>query len=152
MSTVTVQHTHDARISTSRIWRAGALAALLSALANTVVRILAVTLQPVDPAFTALGWLPPAMLSVIGVLGATVVFWIVSRRARRPAAVFTAVAVVTLLLSLVPDLLLLDGGPLEMPGATAWAVGALMIMHVVTFAISVPLLTRTARDHDVRRP
>ena len=147
MSAMSMQGAHEARISTGRILRAGALAALLAAIANTIVRVLAVTLQPVDSAFVALQWIPPAFFTLIGTIGATVVFWIISRQSRRPAAVFTIVAVVVLLLSLIPDLLMLqDGGPLQMPGANAWAVGALIIMHFVAFAIIVPLLNRTAQE------
>lgn len=145
MAALTDGTMHAARIPTSRILRTGALAAVLAALANTIVRVLAVTLQPVDPGFTALGWAPPALFTLAGAIGAMVVFWIISRRARHPASVFTRVAVAVLLPSLIPDLLLLQHiGPLQFPGATAWTVGALMVMHVVAFAIIMPLLNRTA--------
>lgn len=146
MSATTVHRTQEARIPTGRILRAGAIAAVLAALANTIVRVLAVTLQPVDPGFIALGWAPPAIFTVAGTIGATLVFWIISRLSRRPARVFTIVAVVVLLLSLLPDLQLLQGGgPMQFPGTNAWSVGALMMMHFVGFAIIVPLLNRTAR-------
>ena len=137
--------TRASRIPAARIVRAGALAAVFTALANTVVRTLAVTLQPVDPGFMALGWVPPALFSLLGASGAALVFWLVSRRSQRPTAIFTAIAVGVLPVSLLPDLLLLQqGGPLWNPGANAWAVGALMVMHAVGFAIIVPCLTRTA--------
>ncbi len=140
------QTTRASRIPAARIVRAGALAAVLAALANTVVRALAVTLQPVDPGFMALGWIPPALFSLLGAFGATMVLWLISRRSQRPAAVFTAIAVGVLPVSLIPDLLLLQqGGPLWNPSANAWAVGALMVMHVVGFTIIVPCLTRTAQ-------
>ena len=147
MSTLSMQATRQARIPTGRILRAGALAAVVAAIANTVVRVLAVTLQPVDPGFTALEWIPPVLFTLVGAIGATGVFWIISHQSQHPARVFTIVATIVLLLSLIPDLLLLQhGGPLEMPGANAWAVGALMVMHVVAFAIIVPLLKRTTQQ------
>ena len=67
------QESNVAQNRSARIVRVGVLAAVLAALANTVVRTLAVTLQPVDPGFVALAWVPPALFSVIGAIGATTV-------------------------------------------------------------------------------
>ncbi len=146
MSAATVSNERVERIPTGRILRAGATAAVLAALANTVVRLLAVTLRPVDPGFMPLGWGPPVMFTLIGAIGATLVFWIVSRLSRRPARTFTIVAVVALLLSLIPDLqMLLGSGSEQFPGTSGWTVGALITMHFVAFAIIVPMLNRTAK-------
>lgn len=146
MSAATVSGARVERIPTGRILRAGAIAAVLSALANTVVGWLAVTLRPVDPGFMPLTFGPPAMFTIIGAIGATLVFWIISRLSQRPARVFTIVAVVVLLLSLIPDYQMLQGGgAMQFPGTNGWTVGALALMHFVGFAIIVPLLNRTAR-------
>ena len=58
---------------------------------------------------------------------------------------FTRVAVAALAPSLLPDLLLLPDGPLAMPGSTLWTVGALMVMHLVAFAIIFPALRRAVQ-------
>jgi hypothetical protein len=74
-------------------------------------------------------------------LGAVIVFVLLARFARRPILMFKRIAAVTLVLSFMPDVLLLVASE---PGATAASVGVLMSMHVVAWAISVGTLTTLA--------
>jgi hypothetical protein len=80
-------------------------------------------------------------LTALGVLGAVIVFALLARFARRPLLMFKRIATVALVLSFVPDILLLVASE---PGATLASVGVLMSMHVVTWAISVGMLITLA--------
>ena len=84
----------------------------------------------------------PRWLALLVVLGATIVYAVVGRFSRRPVTLFRQIALVTLVVSLIPDLLLLGGG---MPGASIATVAPLIAMHVVAWAIAVRLLTTLAR-------
>jgi hypothetical protein len=75
------------------------------------------------------------------VLGAVIVFALLARFARRPILMFKRIAAVTLVLSFMPDVLLLVASE---PGATAASVSVLMSMHVVAWTISVGTLTTLA--------
>ncbi len=88
------------------------------------------------------GFVPTIFFTTIGALGATGVFGIVRKRAARPERLFRMIAGGVLLLSFVPDVLLLgDGAGDAFPGATPAGVGTLMVMHVVAAAIMVGFLT-----------
>ena len=92
---------------------------------------------------------PPApargyvFFTVIGVLGAVTTFALVARFARRPIRTYLTVATIALALSFIPDLMLMADPSL--PGTSVPAILALMVMHIVTFAISVGLLTSLTR-------
>ena len=83
-----------------------------------------------------------------------IVFALVARFARNPIRTYHIVAFAALLISFVPDLLLLlnpagappPGGPPAVGGITVVNVAALMILHVVAYAISVGLLTTLTRE------
>ena len=149
MTATNVQTMSTARIPTSRILLAGLAAGVLAAIANTIVRIIAVSVQTVDPVFLPLTWGPPAVFSIIGAIGATLVFWIISRTARRPVTTFTRVAIVTLVVSLVPNLFMLQAGsPMNMPGTTVGTVAALIVMHIVAAAVIITVLNRAGAQYE----
>lgn len=93
----------------------------------------------ISSGFLALQVGPVVSFTVVGVFGAVILFSLVARFARRPVWLFRRIALVVLLVSLVLDLLLLVASPF--PGTTVVAVAALMVMHVVAWAISVGMLT-----------
>jgi hypothetical protein len=66
------------------------------------------------------------------------------RFARHPARTFRRVALAVLLISLVPDVLLLFSG--SIPGTTAAAVLALMVEHVAAWAVAVGVLTTLVKE------
>ena len=131
------------RISLSRVWLAGGTAFLLSLLANTIVRVAVKALFPISPLFLALEeWRGIVFLTFVGVLGATIVFAILTRLTRHAIKLFYGLAVIFLLLSFVPNILMLTTNG---PGATVPAVASLMVMHVLTAGITVGLLTTMPR-------
>lgn len=131
------------RIAISRVWLAGGAAFVFSLLANALVRIAVKAVFPISPLFLALQeWQGVIFLTFVGVLGATVVFAILVRLTKHAIKLFRGLAVILLLFSFVPNILMLTTNG---PGATVPAVGSLMVMHVVTAAITVGLLTTWPR-------
>jgi hypothetical protein len=127
------------RISSGSIWKIGALAIVASIIVNLIIRIIAVNILGIGSEFPPLGWGPPIVFTIIGVLGAVIVFAIVARFAKRPARLFRTIGLIVLVLSLVPDILLLTSN--AMPGTSLGSVAALMLMHVAAGAITIWLLT-----------
>lgn len=125
----------------SLLW-VGPLAIVASVVACQIVRLIAVPVLGISPEFMPLSFGPPVFFSAIGALGATIAFAIVGRFAQRPVALYRTIALVVLVLSLIPDALLYFS-PI-MPGITLPAIATLMVMHIVTWAICVNLLTRLA--------
>ncbi|GAB4423985.1 MAG: hypothetical protein OHK0015_02220 [Chloroflexi bacterium OHK40] len=133
------------RVVYGKLLIAGLVALVGSVIGNLLVRVIAVALLRPDPAFLPLGWGPPIVFTVIGVVGAIGVYALLGRFASRPITLFRRVALVVLLISMIPDLLLI-ANPAGMPGATTGNVIALMVMHVVAWYITVEALTRLAGE------
>jgi hypothetical protein len=136
--------TKNAKIP-SRLWWVGLLAIVLATALNVLIGYLAVRLLDISKTFSPLdGYGTIIPFTVIGVGAATVVYALLLRYSRNPRRVFVRVAGAALVLTFVPDILLLVASE---PGATAVSVGALMSMHVAAWAISVPtLITLAGRD------
>ena len=114
-----------------------ALAIVVAAIGNFIISVIAhaagassefVPLQP--PAFI--------LFTVVGTAIGAVGWNLVRSKAGRPSAVLRVLVPVVLLLSWVPDPLVAGG----MAGASAGGVVALMCMHVVVFAVVVPVFLR----------
>lgn len=133
------------RIPFNRIFITGLLAIVAAALANTVVRFITVMLFGIDPAFGPLQLMTPIMFTVIGVLGGVIVFAILSRTVQRPVHAFRIVALGVLLVSLIPDVLLFFADATLIPGITVPGILALMVMHFVSWAITVGFLSPLER-------
>ena len=80
---------------------------------------------------------PVAISSVVGAIGAAVVFAVIGLFARRPVRLFRIVATVVLVLSFAM--------PATVPGVPVAMILSLEVMHVVAWAVSVGLLTTLAR-------
>jgi hypothetical protein len=132
------------RVSYSRLLWVGPLTIVAAVLANAVLRLVAVALLQPDPSFMPLTPMIPIVFTIAGALGAVIAYAIIGRTSRQPILLFRRVALIVLLLSFIPDVLLLLSG--TMPGATVATVGVLMMMHVVAWAICVRLLTTLARE------
>ncbi|WP_256300026.1 DUF6069 family protein [Haloarchaeobius salinus] len=101
------------------------VALVASLLGNLAIVNLAISAD-LAPDLPALSYPPVVFLTTVGVLGAAVVYWLLSTRVETPTGTFTRLAWAVLVLSFVPDIavLLLD------ETATAAGVGALVFMHV----------------------
>lgn len=122
-----------------------ALLAAASAIVNEVIGQATVMVFDVSPEFLPLRLGGAALSTVVPVLAAAVLLLVLRRVAARPERVFWIVSTVVLLVSYVPVVALaLD--PSEIPGTTPAAIVSLGVMHVVAFALAVPLLLRFARE------
>lgn len=130
----------------SRLWWVGLMAIVLATIANLVVRAIALPFITVPPEFMPVSIAMPAIIFTVGgVLAAVIVFAIVGRFSRQPARTFTIIAVVALLLSLVPNVMMLIN-PASAPfsGGNVGSISVLMLQHVVAAVIAVWVLTTQA--------
>ncbi len=96
--------------------------------------------------FLPIGVGPVVVWSVIGTIAAALAFVLVARSSRRPIQRYCAIALVALVLSLIPDVMLLIAKPDRFDDITGAAVGTLMVMHVVVAAVCVGLFTTLTRE------
>jgi hypothetical protein len=80
------------------------------------------------------------MWTIIGVLGATIVRVLLKKQS---PTLFRNIALGVLVVSLIPDVIVLARGAL--PGANLASVGALVAMHLMTGVLCIGFLTRPAR-------
>lgn len=118
----------------------GGIAVALSLLANWLVLGAVLESGAVEP-LQALSVPPVTTFTVAGAVGATLAYWLSTRRSASPNRAFTRLAAVVLVLSFVPDVALLATDP----AATVPAVVVLMAMHVTVAAICVAVLTARLR-------
>jgi hypothetical protein len=76
--------------------------------------------------------------TIVYLMMATIVFAIIARRSSRPARTYTIIATVTLVLSMALPVSAAFGTP----PASAATVVTLCLMHVLSYAISVPMFIR----------
>lgn len=132
----------EPRPDARRIWIFGAIASVLAAATNELVRRGVIATLSIPAEFMPLSGGSPILFSLLGGLGATATLWLIARRARRPWRTFVIVAFATLAVSWLPDIGLLAS---RAPGATPTSVGVLMVMHVVAFAIIMGFLWAAAK-------
>ena len=134
------------RIAYGKLPWVALLAALTAAVANALVYFTASglgflpqsVLVPTPSGEHPLTVAPVVVSSVVGAIGAAVVFAIIGLFARRPVRLFRIVATVVLVLSFAT--------PLTIPGAPVAMILSLVVMHVVAWAVTVGLLTTMARQ------
>ncbi len=134
MESTTRNGAFSERSPAGRLLRRGLLAAVLAAVASSLVLVVWSSLfgTVVVPPEEVLTLGPVVAASAIGAIGAAVVFGVIGRFSRRPIRVFRVIALVVLLLSLVPIPLQEVAGP---------SAGALALMHVLAAAVVVGVLT-----------
>jgi hypothetical protein len=129
------------RIDWSRLWWVGLGVLVVSVGVNLLVRSAVLALFPTI--MLASGAI--VLFTSIGALGAVLVFALVGWLAPHPINVYRMIAGIALLLSFVPDILLLTAGfPIII-------IGAYILMHVATAAICVIGLTRFTQASDEAR-
>lgn len=143
MTTLVTNAPANPQVALNRLVWIGPLAIIGAILANTIVwQIAVVVLQP-DPQFVPFVAPVPIVFTFLGVLGAVLVFAVIGRISKNPIPLFRRVALIALLVSLIPDVLMLLTG--FNPGTTLLNVLVLMLMHIIAYAIAVNMLTRWAR-------
>ncbi len=139
-STHTSQTTSKHQSAFGRLWRVGLLTVLAAVIANILIALVVKALFPVAPTFLPLQLGSVIVFTVIGVVGAVIVFALIVRWAKHPIRLFQRIAWAVLLVSLIPDVLLPFVG--LYPGTTFPEVGALLLMHVATAFICLGTVSR----------
>ncbi len=133
-------------ITLGTILRAGLAAIVAAVMANLIALVLLRTVLDLPTDFPPLQFGPIALFTAIGVALGVAVFAIISRMARQPVRTFWIVALVALLVSLVPNvLLMLNPAAAPVPGGSTLAYAALSVFHVIAAFVSVVVLTGLAR-------
>jgi hypothetical protein len=127
-----------------RLWWAGLIAAVVAAVGNILVMLITDALFAVPDSFPPFAVGPITFFSVVGVVGATAVFALLGRFTQRPIHWFWIISVVVLLLSFIPNIVMLVANTL--PGTTVAGVVGLMITHVVAAAAAVGILIGVAGE------
>ncbi|MBL4820752.1 MAG: hypothetical protein JKY98_07155 [Gammaproteobacteria bacterium] len=124
------------------LWKIGMVASVASAVGNLLLMVVTGPLFEVPDDFGPLTIPPIILWSVIGALGAIGVYALVRKFSSDPHKSFMIIAVVVLFVSFVPDILLINVTEGIFSGAGWGAIIVLMIMHVISFAIVVPMLRK----------
>ena len=130
-STVTSSNQFE-RVNLKCLLWVGPLIIITSIAVNNLIGQITQAFFAVPVTFIPLSAAYITMWTIIGTLGATVIFALLSLRA------FQITALIVLLLSFTPDIAL--GISNAVPGTSAPAIISLMVMHVVTTSICVGLL------------
>lgn len=132
-------------ISFRRLCLVGGLAIVVSTIVNLIIRIIALTWVKVSPKFAPIGIGPVIFWSVMGGIGAALVFYLVTRLLSRPLFIYIIIAFLVYVCTFIPDSLLLVRNPPIFPDTTANAVLVLMAMHVAEATIMLLTLVLTGR-------
>src|SRR5215211_2976038 len=113
-------------------------------IANLLVYALGSAVVGYDPGFVVLANASGTILfTVVPAIVAVLLYAVLMRFSGNPARIFTNIAVVVLILSLIPDLTYIP----SVPGASTGQTAILMLMHVVAASVIVWTLTRlTGRE------
>lgn len=129
-------------MSIGRVAIAALAAAVAAVIGNFIVATVFKAISDIPAEFQPFVFLRYLLFTVIGVIGAAVVYWILGRLNGDPVKRFNIIALIVLVLSFIPDILMLSSD--FMPGATMAGVMALMLMHVVTAVACIVLFPRLA--------
>jgi hypothetical protein len=111
-------------------------------LANLLVYLIGSVVVGYDPQFVVLANPSATILfTVVPAIVAVLLYAALIRFTSNPARIFTNIAVVVLILSLIPDLTYIP----SVPGATSGQTAILMVMHVVAAVVIVSMLTTLTR-------
>ena len=125
-------------------WKNTAAAAAIGAVGalviNSVIALLAKAIFDIPDEFQPLTLPVYGFLTVVGVVVGAVVWHLVATRSRNATGVLRVLVPTVVVLSLIPDVMLLADG--SQPGTTTAGVVALMLMHVATAAVAVPVFRR----------
>ncbi len=128
-----------------RISLVGGIAIGVSLIVNLIIRFIALTWLNISPKFGPVGIGPVIFWSIMGGIGAILVFYWVTRLASQPLLVYVIIAFVVYVCTFIPDALLLTRNPPIFPYTTAPGVLVLMAMHAAEATIMLLTLVRVGR-------
>jgi hypothetical protein len=111
-------------------------------LANVVVYVIGSAVVGYDPQFVVLANVSGTILfTVVPAIVAVLLYAALLRFTRRPARIFSIIAAVVFIVTLIPDFTYIP----TVPGATTGQTAVLVLMHIVAAAVIVGMLTTLAR-------
>jgi hypothetical protein len=114
-------------------------------IANLLVYAFGSTVVGYDPRFVVLANASGTILfTVVPAMVAVLLYAALMRFSGDPARIFTNIAVVVLIVSLIPDLTYIP----SVPGASSGQTAILMVMHVVAAGVIVWMLTNFTRTRE----
>jgi hypothetical protein len=130
-------------VSWGRFALIGLATVAAAVVANLLVYALGSAVIGYDPQFVVLANASGTILfTVVPAIVAVLLYAALVRFTSNPARIFTNIAVVVLVLSLIPDLTYIP----SVPGATSGQTAILMLMHVVAAVVIVSMLTTLTRS------
>ena len=130
-------------VSWGRFVLVGLGAVIAAVLANLLVYLIGSVVVGYDPQFVVLANASGTILfTVVPAIVAVLLYAALTRFTGNPARIFTNIAIVVLILSLIPDLTYIP----SVPGATSGQTAILMLMHVVAAVVIVSMLTTLTRQ------
>ena len=147
MSSIALSSSSSAPEAASAVSRArfaliGLATVVATVIANLLVYALGSAVVGYDPQFVVLANASGTILfTVVPAIAAVLLYAALVRFTSNPARIFTNIAVVVLVLSLIPDLTYIP----SVPGATSGQTAILMLMHVVAAVVIVSMLTTLTR-------
>jgi hypothetical protein len=146
MSAATTPSSAPQKLTFKRILLAGLIAIVGASVANVIVGWIG-KLFVSAPGFMPLEAPNTIFFTTLFLVGATLVYALINRFTSNPVRIFGIVSVVGLLITLLPDFLLLinpSGLPPEMGTPTFGAVMILIVQHFVGYAIAMWAFLRWA--------
>jgi hypothetical protein len=131
------------RVAWGRFLWVAPLAIAAAVAANAIIRTISKAIFSVPDEFGPFMPSNFVSLTVFGGVGAMVVFALVGWLSKRPFRLFNWIAGVVLVLTWIPDVMLLVARPF--PGITFAGVATLMVMHATAAGIIVWLLNTQAK-------
>ncbi len=129
-------------VSWGRFALVGLGTVIAAVLANLLVYLIGSVVVGYDPQFVVLANASGTILfTVVPAIVAVLLYAVLVRFTSNPARIFTNIAVVVLILSLIPDLTYIP----SVPGASSGQTAILMVMHVVAAVVIVSILTTQTR-------
>jgi hypothetical protein len=116
---------------------------IAAVLANLLVYLIGSVVVGYDPQFIILANASGTILfTLVPAIVAVLLYAALMHFTSNPARIFTNIAIVVLVLSLIPDLTYIP----SVPGASSGQTAILMVMHVVAAAVIVSILTTQTRS------
>ena len=130
-------------VSWGRFALVGLSTVIAAVLANLLVYLIGSVVVSYDPQFVVLANASGTILfTVVPAIVAVLLYAVLLRFTSNPARIFTNIAIVVLIVSLIPDLTYIP----SVPGASSGQTAILMLMHVVAAAVIVWMLTTLTRS------
>lgn len=129
----------EEHIALRRIPAVGLLTLVVTLITNIMIGTVSYALFSISPDFTPLNLIPITIWTVLGVLGAVLVFSVQAKFTTHPIANFSKTTLIVLLVSLLPVMTLFFTSPF--PATSPIAIVTLMLMHVSTAILCLGLLT-----------